>query len=92
MSMSLDQFMIWRFRNIEGVLDDIKSWNLNTCVFKNGSTITYDLKNNLVTIDEKNTGLSIEPITISIEECTKNKLINDFGFKERFINRHEFSR
>ena len=34
--MSLDQFMLWRFRMIEGVLDGIKSWNMNECVFNDG--------------------------------------------------------
>ena len=90
--MSLDQFMIWRFRNIEGVLDDIRSWNLTNCTFKNGSTINYDLANEKVTIDSKNINAPLEPVTLTLKECTKDKLINEFGFKERFINRHELSR
>lgn len=49
--MSLDQFMLWRFRMLEGVLDGIKSWNLNECVFNDGSKITYDVKNELITIE-----------------------------------------
>ena len=75
--MSLDQFMLWRFRMIEGVLDEIKSWNLNECIFNNGSKITYDLKNELITIytPKKNEIMLFANIT-------KEKLA-EFGFKER---------
>ena len=75
--MSLDQFMLWRFRMIEGVLDEIKSWNLNECVFNNGNKITYDLKNELITIytPKKNEIMLFANIT-------KEKLA-EFGFKER---------
>lgn len=75
--MSLDQFMLWRFRMIEGVLDEIKSWNLNECIFNNGSKITYDLKNELITIytPKKNE-------IMLFTNVTKEKLA-EFGFKER---------
>ena len=75
--MSLDQFMLQRFRMIEGVLDEIKSWNLNECIFNNGSKITYDLKNELITIytPKKNEIMLFANIT-------KEKLA-EFGFKER---------
>lgn len=75
--MSLDQFMLWRFRMIEGVLDEIKSWNLNECVFNNGSKITYDLKNELITIyTQKKNEIML------FANVTKEKLA-EFGFKER---------
>ena len=51
--MSLDQLMLWRFRNIEGVLDNSQSWNMVECKFEDGSTITYDYTNSMVTIDSK---------------------------------------
>lgn len=87
--MNLDQFMLWRFRNIEGVLEGIKSWNLDTCVFSNGKTIKYDIKNDVLTIEDT-TNLYTMPITLKITECTKKKLI-ELGFKERFENRHGLS-
>lgn len=75
--MSLDQFMLWRFRMIEGVLDEIKSWNLNECIFNNGSKITYDLKNELITIyTQKKSEIML------FANVTKEKLA-EFGFKER---------
>ena len=82
--------MIWRFRNVEGVLADIKSVNMERCIFKNGSTITYNFKDETVTIDDKN---SIFPKvkTIPIKECNKDVLINEFKFKERLDNRHNLS-
>jgi hypothetical protein len=83
--MSLDQFMLWRFRMLEGVLDGIKSWNLNECVFNDGSKITYDLKNELITI---NTPKKIE--TMLFANVTKEKL-SEFGFRERTDNRHNCS-
>jgi len=89
-AMNLDVFMIWRFRNVEGVLADIKSVNMDCCIFNNGSKITYDFKNEMVTIDDNN---SIFPKvkTIPIRECTKDVLINEYKFKERFDNRHNLS-
>lgn len=87
--MNLDQFMLWRFKNIEGVLAGIKSWNLDTCVFNNGKTIKYDIKNDVLTIEDT-TNVFTMPITLKITECTKKKLI-ELGFKERFENRHSLS-
>lgn len=83
--MGLDQFMLWRFRFIEGVLADVKSWNMNECVFKDGSKITYDLKNELITIT---TPKKIE--TMLFANVTKEKLA-EFGFRERTDNRHNCS-
>ena len=75
--MNLDQFMLWRFRLLEGVLDGIKSWNLYECVFNDGSKITYDLKNELITIETpKKSGIML------FANVTKEKL-EEFGFKER---------
>ena len=81
--------MLWRFKNIEGVLAGIKSWNLDTCVFNNGKTIKYDIKNDVLTIEDT-TNVFTLPITLKITECTKKKLI-ELGFKERFENRHSLS-
>lgn len=88
--MGLDQFMIWRFRNVEGVLADIKSWNMNECVFADGSTISYDLKNNTVTVDSKHDITDIID-TMPLSACTKENLISKYGFRERFDNRHVLS-
>jgi hypothetical protein len=88
--MTLDQFMIWRFRNVEGVLDGVKTWNIDTCVFENGSTIKYDLKNETMTIDNKNTIFG-KSETIPVKNCNKDKLIKDYGFVERLNNRHGLS-
>lgn len=75
--MSLDQFMLWRFRTLEGVLDGIKSWNLYECIFNDGSKITYDLKNELITIEtQKKSGIML------FANVTKENLA-EFGFKER---------
>lgn len=88
--MGLDQMMIWRFRNIEGVLADIASWNLNECKFKDGSQIDYDYKNGNVTVTSK---INIDSITetMPLSACTKRVLIDKYGFRERFNNRHNLS-
>lgn len=83
--MTTDQFMLWRFRMLEGILDNIKSWNLNECVFNDGSKITYDTKNELITI-ETPTNRDI----MLFSQLTKEKLFS-MGFKERTVNRHNAS-
>lgn len=88
--MSLDMLMIWRFRNIEGVLADIKSWNMNKCVFTDGSTISYDLNNETVTVDSKHDITDIVE-TMPLSACTKQNLISKYGFTERLDNRHSLS-
>jgi len=89
--MGLDQFMIWRFRNVEGVLDNIKSWNLNECKFNDGSSITYDLKAGTLTIDSKKNIFAMEPVTVQMSACNKEDLISEYGFVERTTNRHSLS-
>jgi len=89
--LSLDQLMLWRFRNIEGVLDGVQSWNMNECKFKDGSTITYDTKTFNVTIDSKKSIFSMEPVTLPLSACTKETLITEYGFTERTTNRHNLS-
>lgn len=89
--MSLDKFMLWRFRNIEGVLDNIQSWNMAECKFKDGSTITYDYANNMVTIDSKKKIFAMQPVTVSLSACTKEAMISEYGFVERTTNRHNLS-
>lgn len=88
--MGLDQLMIWRFRNIEGVLADVKSWNMNECIFTDGSSIKYDLKNDKVTVDSKH-GIFDMSDTMTTSACTKQLLIDKYGFRERFDNRHTLS-
>lgn len=85
--MGLVEFMIFRFKNIEGVLDSIKSWNITECVFDNGTRIKYDYKNGLVSI------ISVlgDVIVLPIKDCTKENLINKYGFKERNTNRHHLT-
>ena len=83
--MTTDQFMLWRFRFVEGVLDNIKSWNMNECVFNDGSKITYDTKNELMTITTKT-----KSDIILFSKVTKEKL-EEFGFTERLDNRHSSS-
>lgn len=88
--MTLDQIMIWRFRNIEGVLADIKSWNMDTCEFNNGTIIKYDFKNLTITINNRNS-LFGKSATLPIKDCNKDILIKEYGFIERFDNRHGLS-
>lgn len=82
--------MIWRFRNIEGVLADIKSWNMNECVFIDGSVISYDVKNDTVTVHSKHNITDVID-TMPLSACTKQNLISKYGFRERFDNRHSLS-
>lgn len=89
--MGLDQLMLWRFRNIEGVLDNIQSWNMNECKFKDGSTITYDYANNMVTIDSKKNIFAMQHVTVPLSACTKDAMISEYGFVERTTNRHNLS-
>lgn len=88
--MGLDQMMLWRFKNIEGVLSDIVSWNMNECKFNDGSQINYDYKNGNVTVTST---ISIDSTTetMPLSACTKQVLIDKFGFRERFDNRHSLS-
>lgn len=89
--MSLDNLMLWRFRNIEGVLDNIQSWNVTECKFNDGSTITYDYANNMVTIDNKLNIFAMKPVTVPLSACTKEAMISVYGFTERTTNRHLLS-
>lgn len=89
--MSLDQLMLWRFRNIEGVLDNIQSWNMTECKFKDGSTITYDYANNIVTINNKKKIFAMQPVIVPLSACTKEAMISEYGFVERTTNRHNLS-
>ena len=83
--MTTDQFMLWRFRYFEGVLDNIKSWNLTECVFNDGSKITYDLKNELITLETPK-----KRDIMLFSKITKD-IIKEFGFTERTENRHNCS-
>ena len=85
--MTLDQLMLFRFRNIEGVLDNIQSWNVNTCVFDFGTTLQYDYKADTVTVTDVFGNTTILPI----KECTKDTLIAKFNCTERTTNRHNLS-
>lgn len=89
--MNLDQLMLWRFRNIEGVLDNIQSWNMTECKFKDGSTITYNTQTGMVTVDSKKNIFAMEPITVPLSACTKETMISEYGFTERTTNRHNLS-
>ena len=79
--MTPDQFMLWRFRNIEGILADIRTWNMTECIFNNGSRILYDNTNEIITIENHNTILS-KTETMRFSEVSKHKLFC-MGFKER---------
>ena len=83
--MPLDQFMLWRFRYLEGILDNIKSWNITECVFNDGKKIKYDMQRELLTIETPK-----ETVNMLFCELTKEKLFS-MGFKERFNNRHTSS-
>lgn len=87
--MSLDQFMLWRFRTTEGVLDGISHYNINECVFDNGSRFIYDYANEIISIENHNAVFSKNE-TLSFRECTKAKL-KSMGFRERNYNRHSSS-
>lgn len=85
--MELVNFMIHRFMNIEGVLVGVKSFNLDTCIFENGMTLKYDLRKWMVKIISPDGMIA----NVKLGECTKDFLVNDFGFKERTENRHRLS-
>lgn len=85
--MDLVEFMLFRFRNIEGVLDSISRWNMTECYFDFGTKIKYDYKNGLVSVITVLGDVTVLPI----RECTKENLIKKFNFKERTTNRHKMS-
>lgn len=87
--MTLDKFMLWRFRTTEGVLDHIDHYNMNECVFDNGSKFSYDYVNDIIEIENHNTVFS-KYEKLSFNECTKAKL-KSIGFTERNYNRHSQS-
>jgi len=84
-----DQFMLWRFRTTEGILDGISHYNLKECVFDNGSRFIYDNENEIIEIENHN-GVFSKNETMSFRACTKAKLFS-MGFKERNYNRHSQS-
>lgn len=85
--MELVNFMIHRFMNIEGVLDGVKTFNLDTCIFDNGVILKYDLRKWMVKMITSE-GMAAN---VKLEDCTKDFLIKDFGFKERTTDRHKLS-
>lgn len=89
--MDQTQFMIWRFRNAEGILDYIKKWDLNTCTLNNNKTeivIFYNSSDETIKI-KPNDPYSL-PITCNFSEFKET--LTKLGFyKERTVNRHTMS-
>lgn len=86
--MGLVDFALWRFKNAEGVMSYVKSWNMNECVLDvNGKLvhITYQPDKEIATIKEDDIfGLPIE-VPFKKFQATLTKL---GYFKERTENRH----
>lgn len=85
--MTLDRFMIWRFKTIEGILANVKSWNVYECVFFDDKKIIYDFQKEDATIVFSATDRK----TFKFKELTIEKL-KELGFAERTEDRHESSR
>lgn len=90
--MELAAFAMWRFRNAEGVMKYIKSWNLTECVMNvkgREVKLEYDMKNETVTINT--TGIFSAPVTVPFKDFVEK--MKSLGFyEERPANeRHTLS-
>lgn len=80
--MDVTQFAIWRFRNAEGVMKYIKSWNSTECVLNvKGKTvkITYNLKDETISIMDKLSPFAV-PIVVKFDEFVKT--MKSLGYYE----------
>lgn len=88
--MDPTQFAMWRFRNAEGVMDYVQSWNSTECILNvKGKIIkiTYNPATEDVTISENVYSLPIN--------CKFSDFVNTMTklgyYKERTVNRHSLS-
>lgn len=90
--MTTDQYMVWRFRFTDGILDGIKSFNTYETVFEDGSKFEYNPTEEIVKIKMPPKSLfSLDTeISFSFKEFTREKIFS-LGFKERKYNRHSCS-
>ena len=75
--MEQAEFAIWRFKNAEGVMDYVKTWNLTECVMDvKGKCVklVYDVAAETVTISEPNSlfgKTTVVPFTDFVETMKK---------------------
>lgn len=68
--MDITQFAVWRFRNAEGVMKYVKSWNNTECVLDiKGKIIkiAYNLKNETISIQDSVSPFAM-PIVVKFDE------------------------
>lgn len=86
------EFAMWRFRNAEGVMDFVKSWNMTECILDiDGKSIkiTYDPEKEIATIEEPGRIFG-SPIQVPFKEFVKT--MTKLGYyTERLDNRHSLS-
>lgn len=87
--MTIDQYMLWRFKTIDGVLDNIKSFNFEETKFSNGIKFRYEYNSEFVEITSDSVFKKDE--LIPFKDLTKEKL-KLLGLNERTYNRHENSK
>ena len=90
--MGLTEFAVWRFRNAEGVMDYVQSWNATECILNVNGTrikITYDYVNEVATISNLNDTLMFDT-QVSFKDFVST-LTNMGYYKERTYNRHSLS-
>lgn len=91
--MDITQFAIWRFRNAEGVMKYIKSWNGTECVLDVKGKIvkiTYDLKNETISIQDKLSPFA-QPIVVRFDEFVPTMKKLDYYELRPDSERHSLS-
>jgi hypothetical protein len=90
--MNLTDFAIWRFRNAEGVMDYVESWNATECRLNvNGKhiKITYDIEHEIATISNLDNEFMFDT-KVSFKDFVST--LTSLGYyKERTVNRHSLS-
>lgn len=90
--LTTDQFALWKFKTIEGVLENVTSCDFTSTRIQRGFEvymITYDLKTSTCKIDNVSK-LETQPFTCTFKELV-NKLKELGIYHERTTMRHSSS-
>ncbi len=90
--MNLTEFAIWRFRNAEGVMDYVQSWNATECILNVNNVhikIAYDYVNEIAQVSNLDDPLIFDTV-IPFKDFV-NTLTTMGYYRERTVNRHALS-
>lgn len=90
--MCLTEFAVWRFRNAEGVMDYVQSWNATECILNVNNVhikIVYDYTNEIAKVSNLDDSLMFDT-AIPFKDFVSTLTAMGY-YKERTVNRHALS-